>query len=156
MSAVLPDSQVPIQNKLIQLGGGLRNTKNASNAKDHIKLKHADHPREILSEQRATEKSMKNVETAETDTQAVLDLTRGPEQKETAATTSDEAGVVTTGSALERFFRASEKTLTFSIKFLDLAGITVHTMLVCRLPGRHCALLETLRSKYWVAIDMII
>ncbi|KAG6957561.1 hypothetical protein JG687_00009911 [Phytophthora cactorum] len=67
---------------------------------------------------------MKNVETAETDTQAVLDLTRGPEQKETAATTSDEAGVVTTGSALERFFRASEKTLNVLISnFLISQGL---------------------------------
>ncbi|KAG6977017.1 hypothetical protein JG688_00000818 [Phytophthora aleatoria] len=102
----------------------LRNTKNASNTKDHVKLKHADHPLAILAEQSATEKSMKDVEAAETDTQAVLDLTRDPEQKETTATTSDEVGVETTGSASKRFFRASEKTLNVLIsKFLISQGI---------------------------------
>ncbi|KAI9992242.1 hypothetical protein PInf_017627 [Phytophthora infestans] len=45
----------------------LRNTKNASNAKDHIKLKHADHPLAIHAEQSATDKSRKDVESTEVD-----------------------------------------------------------------------------------------
>ncbi|KAE9010789.1 hypothetical protein PR002_g15261 [Phytophthora rubi] len=53
----------------------LRNTKNASNAKDHIKSKHADHPLAKLAEQKTTQKAKNDVVRAEADAQAVLDLT---------------------------------------------------------------------------------
>ncbi|KAG6965481.1 hypothetical protein JG687_00005420 [Phytophthora cactorum] len=67
---------------------------------------------------------MKDVDVTETVTQAVLDLTRKPEQKETTANISDEAGVVTTGCASKSFFRASEKTLSVLIsKFVISQGL---------------------------------
>ncbi|KAG1685732.1 hypothetical protein DVH05_008925 [Phytophthora capsici] len=107
----------------------LRNTRNASNAKDHIKSKHADHPLAILAEQSATDKSKADV----TDAEAVLDLTQEPENADISpetttttgtTTTSVSAGAVSVGAASPRFFGASEKTINVLIsKFLISQGL---------------------------------
>ncbi|EEY69749.1 uncharacterized protein PITG_06235 [Phytophthora infestans T30-4] len=96
----------------------LRNTKNASNSKDHIKLKHADHFLAIFAEQSATDKSRKDVESAEVDSASVLDLTRDPDQNQTSMTSPDDARVVSGGSASKFFFRVSEKTLNVLVSKL--------------------------------------
>ncbi|ETO76582.1 hypothetical protein F444_08061 [Phytophthora nicotianae P1976] len=104
----------------------LCNKTHASNAKDHAKLKHADHPLAILADQSATEKSKTDVETAETDADAVLDLTRGTGGAVASTTPSPGAttGATTSGESGSRFFRATEKTLNVLIsKFLVSQGL---------------------------------
>ncbi|KAI9996870.1 hypothetical protein PInf_000133 [Phytophthora infestans] len=106
----------------------LRNTKNASNAKDHIKLKHADHPLAIHAEQSATDKSRKDVESAEVDSASVLDLTRDPDQNQTSITSPDEAILVSGGSASKPFFRVSEKTLNVLVSKLLISQGLPYTL----------------------------
>ncbi|KAI9997735.1 hypothetical protein PInf_001666 [Phytophthora infestans] len=106
----------------------LRNTKNASNAKDHIKLKHADHPLAIHAEQRATDKSRKDVKSAEVDSASVLDLTRDPDQNQTSITSPDEAILVSGGSASKPFFRVSEKTLNVLVSKLLISQGLPYTL----------------------------
>ncbi|ETP17705.1 hypothetical protein F441_07985 [Phytophthora nicotianae CJ01A1] len=89
----------------------LCNKTHASNAKDHVKLKHAD-PLAILADQSATEKSKTDVETAEADADAVLDLTRGTGGAVASTTPSPGAttGATTSGESGSRFFRVTEKS----------------------------------------------
>ncbi|ETL94356.1 hypothetical protein L917_07655 [Phytophthora nicotianae] len=104
----------------------LCNKTHASNANDHVKLKHADHPLAILADQSATEKSKTDVETAEADADAVLDLTRGTGGAVASTTPSPGAttGAITAGESGSRFFRATEKTLNVLIsKFLVSQGL---------------------------------
>ncbi|ETO58629.1 hypothetical protein F444_22990 [Phytophthora nicotianae P1976] len=90
----------------------LCNKTHASNANDHVKLKHADHPLAILADQSATEKSKTDVETAEADADAVLDLTRGTGGAVASTTPSPGAttGAITAGESGSRFFRVTEKS----------------------------------------------
>ncbi|ETL41188.1 hypothetical protein L916_07771, partial [Phytophthora nicotianae] len=83
----------------------LCNKTHASNAKDHVKLKHADHPLAILADQ---------------------NLTRGTGGAVASTTPSPGAttGATTSGESGSRFFRATEKTLNVLIsKFLVSQGL---------------------------------
>ncbi|ETN10330.1 hypothetical protein PPTG_10980 [Phytophthora nicotianae INRA-310] len=83
----------------------LCNKTHASNAKDHAKLKHADHPLAILADQ---------------------NLTRGTGGAVASTTPSPGAttGATTSGESGSRFFRATEKTLNVLIsKFLVSQGL---------------------------------
>ncbi|KAE9092206.1 hypothetical protein PF006_g24753 [Phytophthora fragariae] len=94
----------------------LRNTKNASNAKDHIKSKHADHPLAKLAEQKTTQRAKNDVVRAEAGAQAVLDLTVDHEIDSAATRSTTSASVsMTAAKTTKRFFRASEKTLNVLI-----------------------------------------
>ncbi|KAI9980675.1 hypothetical protein PInf_009991 [Phytophthora infestans] len=102
----------------------LRSTKNTSNAKEHIKSRHADHPLAILAEQTTAQKAKDDVMSAEDDTRVVLDLTCGGENDATTSapiTTGSSAG---NKSLAKRFFKADEKTLHVLIsKWLITQGI---------------------------------
>lgn len=74
----------------------LRSTLNASNAKDHIKSKHADHPLAVLAEQSATEKSKAGV----MDAEAVLELTREPDTATITPETTTTTGTATTSTTI--------------------------------------------------------
>ncbi|ETN19221.1 hypothetical protein PPTG_04596 [Phytophthora nicotianae INRA-310] len=113
ISFLIRESQLALHHK------ALRNTKNTSNAKDHIKLMHVDHPLAILAETSATDKSKAD---AETTAQAVLDLTHTSKK---VATTTAPTGTTSTEVDLalrtpsKRFFRADEKTVNvLTSKFL--------------------------------------
>ncbi|KAG1687186.1 hypothetical protein DVH05_005353 [Phytophthora capsici] len=98
----------------------LRCTKNTSNAKDHIKSKHGDHPLAVLAEQNTAQKAKTDVLTAEADAEEVLDLTGGSGQESKTA----DMATTTTCKTPQRFFKASERTLHVLIsKWLITQGI---------------------------------
>ncbi|GMF15904.1 unnamed protein product [Phytophthora fragariaefolia] len=110
----------------------LRNTKHASNAKDHIKSKHADHPTAVLAEMKTTQKAMDGVISAEADVQDVLYLTGGDYASDATAaaiatgTTTASAVAVSTAPTKppKRFFNANQKTLNVLIsKWLISKGL---------------------------------
>ncbi|KAG1686484.1 hypothetical protein DVH05_006524 [Phytophthora capsici] len=86
-------------------------------------------------EQTATEKSKKDVLAAESDTQAVLDLTRDPEHETNTlsggTTTFDDAELEKVGTTSKRFFRASEKTLNVLISKFLISLVHVLPYTVC-------------------------
>ncbi|ETO59338.1 hypothetical protein F444_22296 [Phytophthora nicotianae P1976] len=109
----------------------LRCTKNTSNAKDHIKTKHADHPLAVLAEQTTTQKAKAGIVNAEAGAEEVLDLTNDS-KADTTTTFSATTTTSTTGSSVvdiaakspQRFFKANEKTLHVLIsKWLITQGI---------------------------------
>ncbi|ETP00372.1 hypothetical protein F441_22208, partial [Phytophthora nicotianae CJ01A1] len=109
----------------------LRCTKNTSNAKDHIKTKHADHPLAVLAEQTTTQKAKAGIVNAEAGAEEVLDLT-SDSKADTTTTSSSTTTTSTTGSSVvaiaakspQRFFKANEKTLHVLIsKWLITQGI---------------------------------
>ncbi|POM81552.1 Hypothetical protein PHPALM_460 [Phytophthora palmivora] len=58
----------------------LRTTKNTTNAHDHIKAKHAEHPLAVLADMKITQKSMTDVINAETGITGLSDLTEKTER----------------------------------------------------------------------------
>lgn len=124
----------------------LCNKKHASNAKDHIKLIHADHPLAVLAEQSSNDKAKTDVQSAEAEAHTVLDLTR-----ETAIVTSAEA--TTSSPTGKRFFRANEKTLNVLISsFLFLKAHYVRLSLSKMSSAR---LLAIPPSPFWAVISTI-
>lgn len=104
----------------------LRNTKHASNAKDHIKSMHKDHPLAILAEQKVTEKAKDDVENAEAEARSVLDLSV---VDTTTSNTTTSPGLkadssITTSKSTKRFFRPNEKMVSVLIsKWLVNQGL---------------------------------
>ncbi|POM63904.1 hypothetical protein PHPALM_20637 [Phytophthora palmivora] len=117
----------------------LRNTNLASNVKDQIKAKHADHPLPVLAEMKTTQKAMDDVISAEVDVQTVLDLT-GSEYTSDATAAATATGTTTASvvavttvptNPSKRYFKANENTLNVLIsKWLISKGFP-YTACVC-------------------------
>ncbi|EEY56115.1 uncharacterized protein PITG_08893 [Phytophthora infestans T30-4] len=76
----------------------------------------------------ATDKSRKDVESAEVDSASVLDLTRDPNQNQASMTSPDEARVASEGSASKPFFRVSEKTFNALVSKLLISQGLPYTL----------------------------
>ncbi|KAG1707330.1 hypothetical protein DVH05_026522 [Phytophthora capsici] len=109
----------------------LRCTYNISNAKDHIKTKHADHPLAVLAEQSTTQKAKVDVVNVEAEAEEVLDLTSDLNVDTTTISSTTKATTMTSSSVVaiaakspQQFFKANEKTLHVLIsKWLISQGI---------------------------------
>ncbi|KUF82326.1 hypothetical protein AM588_10000360 [Phytophthora nicotianae] len=105
----------------------LCSTKNASNAKTHIKLMHADHPLAVLAEQKITDKAKDDIVGGEADACSILEPTTADrpdeldnEDKTTIPATTAPAGlkdeaVCLTPKPAKRFFRPNEKMINVLI-----------------------------------------